>query len=284
MERRDALKSLAALSGLSLLGEPVFPWAPPRFRIGAFDASIGYSADVRALERAHAIGLDGVQVNLGSAANDMHLRRPDVQQGYRDAVERYGVAVGGLALGELNRVPYKSDPRAEQWVADSIEVARALDCSVVMLAFFNEGDIKDDPAGRQVVVERLRRVAPKAEAAGVVLGIESWLSAEALLRLVDAVGSPAVRVFYDVANAEKMGYDLYAEIRRLGRAYLCGFHMKENGALLGRGRVDFDRVREAIEDIGYTGWMHLEGGVPEGADVVESYRHNLRFLRGLFSA
>jgi sugar phosphate isomerase/epimerase len=134
------------------------------------------------------------------------------------------------------------------------------------------------------VVQRLRRVAPKAERAGVVLGIESWLSGAEHRALVEAVGSPNVKVYYDVANSERMGYDIYREIRDLGRDLVCEVHAKENGHLLGRGRLDFRRVRAALDDIGFRGWLQIEGSVPPGADLIESYRANAAFLRDVFLA
>ena len=94
-------------------------------------------------------------------------------------------------------------------------------------------------------------MAKKAEDSGVVLGIESWLSAAELVRILDAVGSRNVQVYYDVANSTQMGYDVAAEIRQLGRERICEFHAKENGFLLGQGRVDFAAVRKAMDDIGF---------------------------------
>jgi hypothetical protein len=63
---------------------------------------------------------------MGSAANDMHLRRPEIQRAYREAARKHRVRIGGLALGELNNVPYKADDRTDAWVHDSIGVAKAL--------------------------------------------------------------------------------------------------------------------------------------------------------------
>jgi sugar phosphate isomerase/epimerase len=58
--------------------------------------------------------------------------------------------------------------------------------------------------------------------------------------------------------------------------------MKENGCLLGKGPVDFKKVREALDDIGYTGWMQIEGAVPKGKPMLDSYVENCKFLRNLF--
>ena len=82
----------------------------------------------------------------------MHLRKPEVQKAFLDASEKTGVRIASLAIGELNEVPYKSDPRAEQWVADSIDVCTALRVRVVLLAFFGKGDLIDDKAGLDAVV------------------------------------------------------------------------------------------------------------------------------------
>ena len=142
---------------------------------------------------------------------------------------------------------------------------------------------RGDPAGQAEVIARLKRVAPKAEKSGVVLGIESWLSAAEHIRILDAVGSPNVRVYYDLANSTQMGYDILAEIRQLGRERICEFHAKENGYLLGQGRIDFAAVRRALEDIGFGGWIQIEGAVPKGQPIVESYQQNVRFLRSHFS-
>ena len=41
--------------------------------------------------------------------------------------------------------------------------------------------------------------------------IESWLNADQHLRILKAVGSPAVQVYCGVANMELRGYDIYRE-------------------------------------------------------------------------
>jgi sugar phosphate isomerase/epimerase len=287
--RRSFLRTAGglAIGALALPGmEPLFAAPGARgFKIGACDWSLGRMADIGAFDRAREIGLDGVQVSLGTEANDMSLRTAGVQDKYREAARRTGVEIASLAIGELNNVPFKSDLRTVEWVKGSIDAAKALNRDVVLLAFFFKGDLKGDVEGTNEVVRRLKAIAPQAEKAGVILGIESWLSAEEHMDIIDRVGSRAVQVYYDVANSEKMGYDIYDEIRWLGKKdVICEFHMKENGALLGKGRVDFKRVRDAIEAIGYTGWLQIEGAVPPGGEIIPSYIENRRLLKSLFPA
>lgn len=254
-----------------------------RITIGACDWSLGKMCDPTAFELAKQIGLDGVQVSLGTLENDMRLRQPEVQRQFKEAAKNVGLEVASVAIGELNRIPYKRDPRTVAWVSGSIDVCRALGVNVVLLAFFSEDDLRGDKAGVDEVVRRLKEVAPKAEKAGVRLGIESWLSADQHLEIIDRVGSKAVAVYYDVCNSNDMGYDIYKEIRALGHR-ICEVHAKENGALLGQGKVDFKKVGAALEDIGYRGWVQIEGAVPAGRPLLESYQANCKFLREALGA
>ncbi len=283
--RRDVLRTAAALAGACLVGgaRDVVRGSAGRFSIGACDWSVGMRGRTGALALAKQLGLDGAQVSMGSVENDLHLRRPDVQRSYRDAAEASGTRVAGIALDVMNQVPYKSDPRAEQWVRDSVDVASALGVRVVLLAFFERGDLRNDADGQAEVIRRLKRIAPRAEERGVILGIESWLSAVEHLRIIDAVGSKNVQVYYDVANSTQMGYDIHAEIRQLGRERICEFHAKENGFLLGQGRIDFAALRKTMDAVGYSGWIQIEGAVPKGTPMLDSYVENARFMRAHFT-
>lgn len=250
------------------------------FKIGVCDWTIGKRTDPASLEMAKRLGLDGVQVDLGSGENDLPLCNPELQKKFLEAVNKHDVQVASLALGTLNNVPYKSDPHAERWVSESIDVCKAMGVNVVLMAFFGKGDLRNDKKGTDVVVERLKRVAPKAEKAGVFLGIESWLSAEQHLDIINRVGSPAVKVYYDVGNSHKAGYDIYEEIRLLGEQ-ICEFHAKDYDDLYGKGTIAFAEVRRAMDDIGYRGWIVMEGvKMPLGLE--ESIRYDAKYLRGVF--
>lgn len=279
-------RSVAAAAGLSLIPSiqsTSAAGASRRFRIGACDWSIGKMDDPAAFAVAKEIGLDGVQVSMGTLGNNMHLRLPEVQARFKAAAKASELAIASLAIGELNNIPYKSDVRTVEWVNDCVDVCQALGVRVVLLAFFGADDLRDDADGTAEVVRRLKKVAPKAEKAGISLGIESWLSADQHLRILDQVGSKAVRVYYDLCNSTDRGYDIYKEIRQLG-SNICEFHAKENGALLGEGKIDFKKARAAMDDIGYSGWIQIEGAVPPGKPILESYQANCRFMRQLFDA
>src|SRR5204862_5029631 len=101
LSRREALRrgfqAAAGLAGVSAL-EPLLNGAEVRrYKIGACDWSLGKMDDPGAFELAREIGLDGVQVSLGTAANDMHLRQAEVQARFKQAAKLAGVEVASLA-------------------------------------------------------------------------------------------------------------------------------------------------------------------------------------------
>jgi sugar phosphate isomerase/epimerase len=225
--------------------------------------------------------LDGVQVNLGSVGNDLHLRQPAVQQAYLEAAKKTGVAISSLAIAEMNNVPLKSDPRAEGWLADSIEVLKQMNLKIVLVAAFGKGDLFGDQPGIDHTVAVLKRIAPAAEQAGVIFGLENYLSAEENLDLIRRVGSPAVQVYYDVGNSTDKGRDIYREIRLL-KGKVCEFHAKDGKFMLGQGRIDFQKVREAMDDIQFGGWIQIEAAAPH--ELIADYQTDLKFLKGIFNA
>ena len=275
-----AAAGLAVTCSCAPLAEQEQAKAPAGFKLGVCDWTIGKTANPGSLEMAKRIGLDGVQVDFGRGDNRLPLFDEELQDNFLDEARRQKMQIASLAMGVLNNVPYKSDMRAERWVRQAINVAEAMEVKVILLAFFGEGDLKEDEQGVNMVVQRLRRVAPDAEMAGVTLGIESWLSAEQHIDIIERVGSNAVKVYYDVANSHKAGYDIYKEIRQLG-PLICEFHAKDYDNLYGKGSIDFKEVRLAMDDIGYRGWLVMEGTkMPLG--IEESCRYDAEYLRGIF--
>jgi L-ribulose-5-phosphate 3-epimerase len=281
INRRQWLKQSTLMAALLSTGFLSARSKAKKIQIGACDWSIGKSSDPGSFEVAKSIGLQGVQLNLGSESNNMHLREHAVQQLFKNASKQTGVAIASLAIGELNKVPYKSEQKTEQWVSDSIDVAKALDVNVILLAFFGKNDLRIDEPGKKEVVRRLKMVTSKAEQLGITLGIESYLSAEEHMEIIQQVGSKSIKVYYDFRNSADAGYDVIKEIQWLGKDMICELHMKENGFLLGKGTLDWTKICETLLKMDYvgSGWMQIEGATPKDGDVIESYKHNLEFLK-----
>jgi L-ribulose-5-phosphate 3-epimerase len=282
--RRQFIRHTGLLSFTPLLANAAFcRESAKQLSIGACDWSIGKSSDPAAFEVAKQIGLQGLMVNIGNLNNDLHLRKKEVQQTFLEASRDTGVKISSVALAELNQVPYKSDPRTIEWVRDSIDVAKALGVPVLLLAFFHNNDLRSDVKGTAEVIRRLREVMPRAEQLGITLGIESYLDAREHMEIIDKVGSPNLKVYYDFRNTADAGYDTIKEFKKLGKDRICELHIKENGFLLGKGTLDWKEIFKAIKDTGYTGdgWAQIEGAIPDGAAMMPSYKHNLAYLKSL---
>jgi L-ribulose-5-phosphate 3-epimerase len=249
-------------------------------RLGICDWTIEKSGDPAALETAAQWGLEGVQVSLSVKDGALALLQPALQKTYRDEARKTGVSIVSFCLGDLNGIPLKSDPRAAVWLEQAIDVGRAMGVHIVLVPFFGAGEIRNDAPGIEAIVRILRRLAAKAEKAGVVLALESYLDAGENLKIIERVGSPAVAVYYDVANSQQAGNDILAEIRRLNR-HIVEFHAKDIKGLYGKGSMDFPAVRRAMDAIGYKGWFVIEGTeTPLGLE--KSIRADVDFLRTLY--
>lgn len=283
VSRRELLKTCGLGATSLALSEIESAWAadtpPKQMKFGMCDWSMG-RMDPSAFELAKEIGLDGVQVSIGSQENNLWLRQKKMQEQYLEASRKTGVAIASMAMGVLNNVPLMSEPVAALWTADTIEVSKALKAPIILLAFFSTGELREqDETNMKRVVAVLKELAPRAEKAGAILGLETYLSAETHLKIIEQVGSPAVQVYYDVYNADHAGHDYLKEIELLGK-HIREVHFKEGPALLGSGKIKWPEVVRALRNIDYRGWIILETTSP--TEIVKDTRTNLEYARRLF--
>lgn len=269
------------------------------FKIAACDWSIKKMLELDAFHMGSKLGLDGIQFSFDAKSRGIDLRRLDDREEIRAAVKNSGVGISSLAIGLLNDIPFSSTDEGEQLVVECIQamaslkkeathlddskLAELVNPELVLLAFFADGDIKGKPHLIEKVIEKLKRIAPSAEKEGFTLGLETWLNEDDHRYILEKVDSPAVKIYYDVANSNKMGYDIYEEINSLGTKNICEIHCKENGFLLGQGRIDFKRLKEVINTIGYNKWLVIESAVPEKMEVSKAYEHNVKYIKSVFN-
>ena len=70
-----------------------------KYNIGACDWSLGQNSKLAAFDVAKSIGLDGIQVNLGTRQDGMHLRNKNTQIKFRDKAKETGIAISSMAIG-----------------------------------------------------------------------------------------------------------------------------------------------------------------------------------------
>lgn len=236
------------------------------------------------LEQGKQAGLDGIEIEVGGAADTLRVADPAVRQQYKEQMARTGLKISSFMMGLLNSNPLAADPRAPAWLEQSIDAAKDLGAGVILVAFFGKGNLLQDrqvkAADVDVVVPRLKAAAPRAREAGVILAIENTLSAKQNVEILDRIGHRSVRVYYDVGNSTRNGYDVPAEIRFLKDRIAC-IHFKDGPNYLGEGEIKFDPVADAIKAIGYQGWIVMETSNPS-KDAVADARRNAAYIRRLF--
>jgi len=252
-----------------------------KFKVGVTDWNLRQEGKIEAIVLARELGFDGVQVSIGKGMDKLPLSDPALQKMYLDESKRLGLPVESLCLEILHRNYLKSDPLGQRWVADSIPIAKAMGVRVVLLPFFGKGALQTT-AEMDKVGDTLKEIAPAAEQAGVILGLEDTNSARDNVRIMDRTKSSAVLTYYDVGNSTKNAFNVVEEIRWLGGGRICEVHLKDNPHYLGEGSIDFKAVIDALADIGFDGWAQLETDSP--VSVEADMRRNLKFVRGLIAA
>jgi len=289
--RRSAVRWLCASAAGTWLPDVIGQekQAREKFPIGACDWSIGKMQHIEAFDVARKIGLEGLQISFSTPGSDFDLRDRKTREQYYQRVDETGIRLASLGMGILNKRPLSTDPDAIRWVSDAIDVMVAMEREqpdkapkICLLAFFGKGDINGKPELMEPVIRKLKSLAGKAEDSGVVFGIESLLSADDHLKIIDAVGSKAIQVYYDSANSLRMGYNIYSEVEQIGAERICQVHCKQDKALIGEGDVDFAKFSKSLEKAGYDDWLIIEGSTPKGADLLEAYRKNFATLDGVF--
>ncbi|MGE5647126.1 MAG: sugar phosphate isomerase/epimerase family protein [Acidobacteriota bacterium] len=249
-------------------------------KIGVTDWNLGRTGKVDALAFARSLGFEGVEVSLGrnNGADSIPLANPDLQAQYLEAAAKQEIAIAGTCLDILHQNYLKNDPLGKKWVAQGIPATKKLKARVMLLPFFGKGAL-ETAAEKDYVGDILKELAPEAEKAGVMLGLENMISAEDNVRIMDRSQSKAVRAYYDVANSSRAGFDPVKEIRWLGKDRICQVHLKDHG-YLGEGKIDFPGILRALADIGYSGFANLETSNPSGS-VEADMKRNLSYIRKL---
>jgi L-ribulose-5-phosphate 3-epimerase len=252
-----------------------------KFKVGVTDWNLRQEAKLEAVGLAKKLGFDGVQVSIGKGEDKLPLSNPELQKAYLQEAKRVGLPIASLCLEVLHRNGLKSDPLGQRWVADSIPIAKAMGVKVILLPFFGRMALKTQ-AEMDYVGDALREIAPQAEKAKIILGLEDTISAKDNVRIMERTKSPAVLTYYDVGNSTNNGFNIVEEIRWLGRQRICEVHLKDNPNYLGKGKIDFPAVIDALAEIGFDKWAQLETDSPSKS-IEGDMAINLKFIRDLIA-
>lgn len=264
--------------------------APAPYRIGVCDWMILKRQKLGAFQLAKDIGADGLEVDMGPLGEretfDNQLARPEVRQQFLDEARRLGLEICSLAMSGFYAQSFAERPTVPRMVQDCIDTMTAMGVKVAFLPLGVRGDLVKHPELRPAIVERLRAAGKAAEQAGVVLGIETTLDAAGEVKLLEEIGSPAVKSYFNFANALQNGRDLCTELRTLGRGRICQIHCtNEDGVWLENDpKIDLPKVKRTLDELGWSGWLVIERSrdARDSRNVRRNFGANAAYLKRVF--
>jgi sugar phosphate isomerase/epimerase len=243
-----------------------------------------------AISLAKEVGLDGVEVDMGGLGDrptfDNKLADAEVRRQFLDAAREHGVEICSLAMSGFYAQSFPTRDGVDRMVGGCIDTMGPMGVKVAFLPLGVRGDLVQHPELRPAVVERLKAIAPRAEKAGVVIGLETALDAAGDKQLLEDVGSPAIRIYFNFANPLQAGRDLHAELRTLGKDRICQIHCTDqDGVWLEHNtRLDLPKVKETLDDMDWSGWLVIERSrdAKKASDVRHNFSANARYLKSVF--
>lgn len=201
---------------------------------------------------------------------EFHLWRDKPVDALAQALTETGMKLTGICVDPRRSIV---DPAEREEMVDAVRETIAATARlgkpdlIVASGFRVEGLSEEEHFANAVAA--LRAAADEAEKAGVTLLLEPlntrlfsamYLVSTTLgLDLVEAVGSPNLRLLYDVWHSAVMGEDM-AEVLA-GRIHLVA-HVQvadmDDRNEPGTGSLDWTGIRQTLDDLGYTGAIGLE--------------------------
>ncbi len=261
---------------------------PLPIRVGMTDWNLGQRGDITKIALAREIGLDGIQVSVQYPTDGKTptLRDPKTQAAFKRAALENGIQICSLAIGNpgKSRMPMHTSPAFAILLAEAVEIAYNIGTNNILLPILGDSHIDmTNQAQVDTFVAMMKEVARYAEKYEVVVGLEDWISAQDNIKLLDAIGSDYVAVYYDAHNiVSRINTDIYAEPKLLGKR-ISQIHVKNANMLLETpgGKMDWPRMAKEFYDIGYRGWYVLETGSPT-KDIVADTRANVAYVKKTF--
>ncbi|MGH2353088.1 MAG: sugar phosphate isomerase/epimerase family protein [Chloroflexota bacterium] len=240
----------------------------------------------RVFQEAQAIGFDGLEFDLARDYKDDVLWTREGRERLLSLSRETGVEVASVCLGALWGQTFAADDagaraRAKEVVTEAARFTPELGTKVILVPIVGVED-QDPAVGTERWIEGLRACAPVAEQTGAVLALENVgrspaNSGPAIKHILDAVGSPAVKAYYDVGNGTSLGYDPIEELKLLGDR-IAQVHIKgARSAQLWENTLDMGAVARTLKAIGYDGYLVFETRATENPS--EGAARNLELLK-----
>ncbi len=184
---------------------------------------------------------------------------------YREAITQAGLPILSTSLGHFGGFAALAPEARSEVVEDVrrlIHWTPTIGADTILLATREEQADIAEYAG--LYQEALGPLADEAAAAGVTLALEhvGWYKPYRLAQLVQEIGHPAIRIYFDMGNC------LYVGESPIAQAHICGplvaqLHVK-GGPVAPLAAMPLVAVREILEAAGFRGRGCLEIAATEG--------------------
>lgn len=239
-------------------------------------------------------GLQGIELDLGEAKDCYPLSRPEIRSQYAELRKRWNIAYPSLAVNAIcsyGMSDLSDQAKAKQAIEKAVAAAEALNIPLLQLPSFAKGEIHSEEDFKNTV-ERLLYACHCAEGTDIMVGSENILSVADQLRLIEQVGHPKLRLYFDTRNPIHMrGFDVAPMLEQV-YPHVCEVHVKDGldsdaSTLLGKGNSGFLRSFDVLIQRGYSGWLVLENdycqiAVDSGISAEDAIKSDLEFITGIW--
>lgn len=261
-----------------------------RYKIALIDLMLLKRQKPGALQLTKDLGADGVEVDMGGLGKrptfDNQLLNDSVRQLYLNKIRELNIEIPSLAMTGYYAQSFCERSAYKQSIADCIKTMQLMNVKIAFLPMGVQCDLVKRPDLRSKVVERLKEAGKMAEAAGVVIGIETPLPAKEQVKLLKEIGSPAIKIYFNVADALGAGRDVYEELKILGRHRICQIHCtnKDGVWLENDPQVDMKKIKQTLDKMKWSGWLVVERSrdAKQPTNVKANYGANTRYLKTIF--
>jgi sugar phosphate isomerase/epimerase len=261
-----------------------------RYKIAVCDWMLLKRQKLGAFPLAKEIGADGVEVDMGSLGQRetfaSSLTNAATRQQFLDKARELNLEISSIAMSGFYAQSFAGRTNYLRLAQDCIDTMKAMSVKIAFLPLGVNSDLLKHPELRPQVVERLRAVGKLAEQAGVVIGIETELDADEQIKLLDEVGSPAIKIYYNLANAIQHQRNYVKELLRLGKDRICQIHFSNQDAhwLQNDPQVNVTNVKSALDEMGWSGWLVIERSrdTNDVHNVKKNFGANTAYLKSVF--
>lgn len=261
-----------------------------QYKIGLIDLMLLKRQKISALTLTKELGADGVEIDLGGLGSrptfDNKLLVDSIRQQFLDKAKELNIEISSLAMTGYYAQSFCGRVEYIKSIEDCITTMKLMSVKIGFLPLGVQCDLKKQPAIRDSVISRLKAVGKMAEDAGVVIGIETALDAKGEVKLLEEIGSPAIKIYFNFSSPLKEGRDLIKELQILGKDRICAIHAtnKDSVWLQNDPQIDMPKVKAALDKMKWSGWLVIERSrdARKPSDVKGNYGANTAYLKKVF--